>query len=93
MIQDTSTKAYREDALPTLSQRHSAVMNALGFLTSATNSELAHYLGWPINTVTPRIHELRKLGKVADLGKRSCEVTGRTAYVWTINSDQQKLPI
>ncbi len=76
MLQDTSIKAYREDALP---------------LGEATNSELASYLGWTINRVTPRIYELRKADKVAETGKRPCKVTGRSAYSWAARPAQPKL--
>lgn len=91
MIQDTSIKSYREDALPTLAQRHAEVMKALLRLNEATNSELANELGWTINRVTPRVHELRKLGKISEVGKRPCKITGRTAYVWTVKQEQLSL--
>lgn len=93
MIQDTSQKAFREEVVPTLGQRHSEVMAALVGLGEATNSELSTALGWSINRVTPRIHELRKAGRVADVEKRPCKVTGRTAYVWAATPGQQELPI
>ncbi len=91
MIQDTSIKAYREDALPTLGQRQAEVLKAIRTLGECTNSELAIHLGFSINRVTPRCLELRQAGKVVDIGKRKCPVTGRLAYVWTANPEQKKL--
>lgn len=93
MIQDTSIKAYRQDALPTLSERQEAVVGALEALGTATNSELAHRLNWSINRVTPRVYELRKAGRVIEAGKRPCKITGRTAYEWILSKEQLSLPI
>lgn len=46
-----------------------------------TNDEMADFLGWPINTVTPRTGELVKKGyveaKVVKIAR-----TGRRAIVW-----------
>lgn len=91
MISDTSIKAYKEDALPTLGQRQAVVLRALEALGAATNSELAQKLDWTINRVTPRVYELRKAGKVTDDGKRPCKITGRVAYVWVPMPIQAKL--
>jgi hypothetical protein len=40
----------------------------LRYLVDATNAELAAKLGWPVNRITPRILELRKMGLVLDAG-------------------------
>lgn len=87
-VTDTSRQAYHNDALPTLSERQAMVMRGLEMSQkpNMTNSEIASYLEWPINTVTPRIFELRGLGKVVSDGKRTCNVTGRTAYAWRLAS-------
>ncbi len=91
MIQDTSQKAFREEVVPTIGPRQEIVLQAIIALGAATNSELSSYLGWPINTVTPRVFELRAFGKVVEAGKRRCKVTGRTAYQWEIKPGQQSL--
>lgn len=91
MIQDTSTKAFKEAVVPTLSERHEAVIDALSKVWEATNLELSQELGWPINSVTPRIHELREMGIVAEAGKRHCKVSGRKAYVWALNPGQMTI--
>jgi hypothetical protein len=36
----------------------------------------------PINTITPRVFELRQIGLVEEVGKRKCRVTDRTAIAW-----------
>lgn len=91
MIQDTSQRAYEHDVIPTLGERQAEVLRVLGELGEATNSELAVHLNWSINRVTPRCLELRKLGKVVDVGKRACRITGRLAYVWAVQPEQKKL--
>jgi len=47
-----------------------------------SNSEMAEALGWPINTVTPRVNELRKRGLITQVDTRKCKVTGRIVKVW-----------
>jgi hypothetical protein len=49
-----------------------------------TNSELASLLRWPINTVTPRVYELRKMGKIIESYRRKCYITGRHAIAWKL---------
>ena len=90
MITETSQKAFN-DILPSIGNRQNAVLGALESLKEATNSEIARHLEWSINTVTPRTNELVKKGLVISVGKRPCKVTGRTAYVWTLNPKQLTL--
>lgn len=84
MIQETSRHAYRSEVIPTLGDRQLAVYNELLEAPDLTNSELAGRLNWPINTVTPRIYELRHESPplVEEACRRPCRVTGRTAIAW-----------
>jgi predicted ArsR family transcriptional regulator len=86
-MQNTSIQAYRNDVAPTLWQRQRAVMEALRNRPEFTNNELAEFLQWPINTVTPRIFELRAKGKVEESSRRQDGVTGRTAIAWRIKRE------
>ena len=83
-VQETSTKAYREEVKPTLGDRQKCVVDAFvsNDYRSMTNKEIADFLQWEINCVTPRIFELRKLGVVEEIEKRKCRATGRTAIAW-----------
>lgn len=47
-----------------------------------TNAEVSFFLNWPINRITPRTNELRKLGCVRFLTTRKCNITGNQASVW-----------
>ena len=86
-MQNTSIQAYQNDVKPTLGQRQRAVMEALRYRPEFTNNELAEYLQWPINTVTPRIFELRAKGKVEESCRRADGVTGRKAIAWRIKKE------
>lgn len=61
-----------------------AVLKAMATRNDFTNSELSEYLNWPINTVTPRIHELRKKDLVQFSEKRVCKITGRMVIAWKL---------
>lgn len=82
-VRDTSLMAYFE-VEPDLGVRQEHVLSVLRENGSMTNSELGRLLGWSINRVTPRIFELRQLGRVVLDCRRSCRVTGRQAYSWRV---------
>lgn len=84
-MMDTSLLSYVEIA-PSLGERQMQVYALLKvFPDGLTNAEIARYLSRPINTVTPRTHELRSYGLVKDNGMRACAVTGRNAHAWKVN--------
>lgn len=78
---DTSLHAYAL-ASQHLGKTQKAVLDALRFFPDATNAEIADYMDWPVNRITPRMGELRKQGLVLDAGRRRCKVTGSTAHAW-----------
>jgi hypothetical protein len=90
MIQETSVFAY-EEVLPNLAPKHRQVLEVMRRGYNYTNTELSRILRWPINSVTPRVNELRKKGLLKEWGKRGCKVTGRTCLAWQINPRQSKL--
>lgn len=81
MLQDTSRAAW-DSIQPKLGAKQKEIYDVLRLLPDATNAELAARLGWPINTVTPRVKELREMNLVMDAGKRTCRITGSTAHAW-----------
>jgi hypothetical protein len=81
MIQDTSLFAYSV-ATQNLGAKQKEVLDALRVFPDATNAEIAARLGWPVNRITPRCLELRKMGLILEAGKRTCKVTGGTAHSW-----------
>ena len=83
MLQDTSLHAYLKKIYPNLNARQRVVLH---FLRNAggdhTNAEISAVLSIPINGITPRTLELRKLGLVLESVKRKCKVTGNRAMAW-----------
>lgn len=83
-LQQTSLFAYYNDVKPTLGHRQKTIYEALGKRDNFTNCEMATYLDWPINTVVPRVSELRKMGLVRMAGIRKCNITGRKVIAWEV---------
>lgn len=82
-VRDTSIAAYK-DILSGLPPKRARVLGIIKREKNVSNSELSVFLGWPINTVTPRVNELRRLGLVFGDGKRICKITGRRVHVWEV---------
>ena len=80
-VQQTSLLAYKE-AKQKLNQKQSIVLYTLQQIYPATNLDIAHHLGWAINSVTPRVHELRAKKLVVDVKKDIDPRTGRKSIFW-----------
>jgi len=76
-MQQTSLIAYK-DIKKTLGKRQQQVLSALAIPRS--NAEIARALHLPINSVTPRVLELRNKGLVRKAG--TTKISGRLAIVW-----------
>ena len=83
-VADTSLLAYFGEVLPALGNRQQAVLLAFMEKESFTNAEVADFLQFPINTITPRVLELRIKGMLELDQVRPCKVTGRRAMAWRI---------
>lgn len=100
--QDTSLIAYYGEVMESISNRHRDVLRVFGENPSMdfTNAELAEELNLPINSVTPRVYELRGLDKnvnvdpdnpiLVEAQVRKCLVTGRTAKAWRMNYEYRR---
>ena len=64
MIQNTSLLSWVDLQLP-LGMRQATVHSKIAELGIATNKQIARSLGWDINTITPRVNELREIGLVS----------------------------
>lgn len=83
MIQETSIQAY-DSIFLTLGERQMQVVRALYRLGQANNRMIAEYLKLLINSVTPRVKELRdkKIVGVWEIIKDS--VTNRETIYWKL---------
>lgn len=81
-VTDTSKLAYASKVRPTLGLRQQQVLEAMKLREDWSNTELSKELNWPINTVTPRVNELRKFRLAEFSGKRICTVTGLRVMTW-----------
>lgn len=86
---DTSLQVYREIAAD-LSRREEAVLSALRrCLTPPTAYELfeqmhARHEAVDLNSVRPRLTALLQKRRVRRGERRTCHVTGRSAYTWEL---------
>lgn len=82
-VRSTSRQAFFNDVKPKLGQKqHQVLMTLQMAKRPVCNQELAEYLDWPINAVTPRVAELRELGKVEEACRAVYPVTNRKVIYW-----------
>ena len=84
-VQVTSIISYYE-VLNTLGDRQKEVLLALKHLKIANNLMISNYLNLPINSITPRMNELRKKGIVIFHHTAACPITKRASKFYTIKS-------
>jgi predicted transcriptional regulator len=79
-VQSASKAAF--SALNNIGQRQTDVLSVIRTLGTACNQKIADYLGIPVNQVTGRVFELRKLGLVVEDHKGIWPATGRNVIWW-----------
>lgn len=79
----TSLPAYKE-AQKNINAKQKAVLDTIRQLGVCCDHQIAEYLGWPINTVTPRRGELVDSGHVQIAFRGKDFETGRTVNFWKI---------
>jgi len=81
MVQETSLLAYAE-VIENLGERQRLILLAIDKISPCNNTQIAEYLKIPINSVTPRVWELRKK-KMVKLNKiDECPRTHRQSMFW-----------
>jgi hypothetical protein len=87
--QSTSGSAYA-DMKGVIARKQAEVLRLLANAGNGSegynNRQISLFLGWPINTVTPRVLELREMGKVELAGRRVDPMTQRTTMFWKVAS-------
>jgi hypothetical protein len=89
---ETSLPAYKEAKI-NLNYKQKKVLEAIinittGIRRGCNDRETAKYLGWTINTVTPRRGELQKAGKIYEVGKFRDDVNGRKVMYFKPTENQ-----
>ncbi len=89
MIQETSRIAYH--SIDNLGERQAQVFEVISKQDRIHNLKIAKILNLPINSITPRVKELREKGLVVEAGKFECPETGRLTIYWTAKKGQSRL--
>jgi len=77
----TSLPAYQV-AQKNINKKQQDVLDAISKLGVCCDHQIAEYLGWPINRVTPRRGELLDNGKIEMAFRGKDFETGRTVNFW-----------
>ena len=83
MVTETSLLAYGE-VLENLGERQAMVYNTIKNLKEANNLMISKHLNLPINSITPRVVELRALKLVGVAKEDKCPITNRKTIFWKI---------
>ena len=83
MIQSTSLEAYKV-LQPELGTMQNMIYNILKVYPNSSNLDISRITHKPINSVTPRIKELRDKGLVIFSNYKKDRVTKRRVMCWKI---------
>jgi len=81
VIQQTSLETYKA-ILPTLSERQQMIFEVIQRHPGMSNHDIARYLDWEINCVTPRVNELRAKQVVGLHSEKTDRITGVKVMTW-----------
>jgi hypothetical protein len=81
---ETSLPAYQV-AKENINDKQKIVFNTIKKLGVCSDHQIADFLGWAINRVTPRRGELYDTGKIIRAFRGKDFETGRTVSFWKIN--------
>lgn len=82
-VQSTSLEALAS-IIEIKESRQMEVFNVLKSYGPLSNLDISRILGLPINSVTPRVKELRDKNMVVFSDKKKDKVTNRTVMVWMV---------
>jgi len=88
-VAETSRLAYYSIRCE-LDSRKTEVFGVIDDSPGFCNREIAFVLGLPINSVTPRVKELRDLGLVVCSGVKVDSMTGRSVKTWKVKIDENQ---
>ena len=82
-VQPTSIESFKL-LQESIHPHQKIVLKALTELGRASNKQISNALGWPINTITPRVKELRDMGLVDYASEQYDSKTQRHEIVWSV---------
>jgi hypothetical protein len=82
MIQETTLEAYKI-IKPELGELQKVVYQTIVMNPGMSNHDIARFLHWEINRVTPRVKELRDKGIVICGGTKQDRITNKKVMMWT----------
>jgi Mn-dependent DtxR family transcriptional regulator len=83
VIQDTSLEAYKI-LQPKLGSMQNMIYNFLKVYPGSSNLDISRMLQKPINSITPRVKELRCMGLVRFSHYKTDVITNRKVMCWTV---------
>jgi len=89
-MQVTSLIAY-DSIKKTLGNKQKIVLEAIFKLGEATNRDIKNFLGWDINSITPRVKELREMKLVTEAKTDNDKTTGRMSIYWRVSRPEDDL--
>ena len=82
MAYDTRDESYKATMEKGVTKAQREVLTCIELYGYCSNADIASNLGWPINRVTPRVHELRDMGLVVRHGTELDPITKRNVATW-----------
>ena len=82
-VQSTSLEAYL-DIMPHLSKQQNLVYNIIKHYKGSSNLDISRVMRRPINSITPRVYELRELNLIEFSHKKRDRITGKSCRCWKI---------
>jgi len=83
LIQETSLEAF-ESIQMELGERQRQFYNLIKLYPGVSNHDLSRIAQLPINSVTPRVNELRRKGLVVFSHYKQDRVTNRRVMTWVV---------
>lgn len=83
MIESTTLEAFKI-IQPSLGELQQTVYDVISNYPGMSNHDIARFLHWEINRVTPRVKELRDMGVVIMSHYKKDHITNKRVMCWII---------
>lgn len=91
-VRSTSLDAYHEiESNGKVGKQSSTILNHLSYGRDYSLQEISKITGYPINVVSGRVNDLKKMNLLAHGLKRPCSITGKTIHPVKFPQRQESL--